>query len=245
MFGFQIRGGVARLLAAAAIALFGLSGLFADASLRPVQAQEMMGEFRETLGAYGRWIEHPRWGAVWVPADMPVDWRPYRSGHWVYTDEWGWYWVADEEWGWIAYHYGRWMFDRDLGLGWVWVPGTEWSPAWVTWRRGEETIGWAPMPPEEIYVSVQDEPDFWLFVRAPDIIAPALVVVILPAPQAILYVRQTVIINQTVIIRENNRVICANPGVPPSFVAAKVGRPIQTVSVEPRVVNGTVGHGRA
>ena len=241
MFGFQIRGGVARLLAAAAIALFGLSGLFADASLRPVQAQEMMGEFRETLGAYGRWIEHPRWGAVWVPADMPVDWRPYRSGHWVYTDEWGWYWVADEEWGWIAYHYGRWMFDRDLGLGWVWVPGTEWSPAWVTWRRGEETIGWAPMPPEEIYVSVQDEPDFWLFVRAPDIIAPALVVVILPAPQAILYVRQTVIINQTVIIRENNRVICANPGVPPSFVAAKVGRPIQTVSVEPRVVNGTVG----
>ena len=241
MFGFQFRSGVARLLAAAAVAFFGLSGLFADASLRPVQAQEMMTEFRETLGAYGRWIEHPRWGAVWVPADMPVGWQPYRLGHWVYTDEWGWYWVADEEWGWIAYHYGRWMLDRDLGLGWVWVPGTEWSPAWVTWRRGEETVGWAPMPPEEIYVSVQDEPDFWLFVRAPDIIAPSLAVVILPAPQAILYVRQTVIINQTVIIRENNRVICVNPGVPPSFVAAKIGRPIQTVSVQPHVVNGTVG----
>jgi hypothetical protein len=241
MFGFQFRSSLARLLAAAAIALVGLSGLFADASLRPARAQEMMAEFRETLGAYGRWIEHPRWGAVWVPADIPVDWRPYRLGHWVYTDEWGWYWVADEEWGWIAYHYGRWMFDRDLGLGWVWVPGTEWSPAWVTWRRGEETVGWAPMPPEEIYVSVQDEPDFWLFVRAPDLIAPSLAVVILPAPQAILYVRQTVIINQTVIIRENNRVICANPGVPPSFVAAKIGRPIQTVSVQPHVVNGTVG----
>ena len=241
MFGFRFRSGVARLLAAAAVAFFGLSGLFADASLRPVQAQEMMTEFRETLGAYGRWIEHPRWGAVWVPADMPVGWQPYRLGHWVYTDEWGWYWVADEEWGWIAYHYGRWMLDRDLGLGWVWVPGTEWSPAWVTWRRGEETVGWAPMPPEEIYVSVQDEPDFWLFVRAPDIIAPSLAVVILPAPQAILYVRQTVIINQTVIIRENNRVICVNPGVPPSFVAAKIGRPIQTVSVQPHVANGTVG----
>jgi hypothetical protein len=241
MFGFQFRSGVARLLAAAAIALFGLSGLFADASLRPAAAQEMMVEFRESLGAYGRWIEHPRWGAVWVPADIQADWRPYRSGHWVYTDEWGWYWVADEEWGWIAYHYGRWVFDRDLGLGWVWVPGTEWSPAWVSWRRGEEAIGWAPMPPDEIYVSVQDEPDFWLFVRAPDIIAPSLAVVILPAPQAILYVRQTVIINQTVIIRENNRVICANPGVPPSFVAAKIGHPIQTVSVQPHVVNGTLG----
>src|SRR5207248_1882797 len=31
------------------------------------------------------------------------------------------------------------------------------------------------------------------------------------------------------------------PGVPPSFVAAKIGRPIQTVSVEPHVVRGTVG----
>jgi hypothetical protein len=241
MFGFQLRSGVVRLLAAVAIALFGVTVFFADGALRPAHAQEMTVEFRETLGAYGQWVEHPRWGAVWLPANITPDWRPYRLGHWVYTDEWGWYWVADEEWGWIAYHYGRWVFDRDLRLGWIWVPGTEWSPAWVTWRRGEETVGWAPMPPEEIYVAVQDEPDFWLFVRAPDIIAPSLAIVILPAPQAILYVRQTVIINQTVIIRQNNTVIVANPGVPPSFVAAKIGRPIQTVSVQPHVVRGTVG----
>ena len=97
------------------------------------------------------------------------------------------------------------------------------------------------MPPEEIYASAQDEPDVWLFVRAPDIIAPSLTLVILPAPQAILYVRQTVIINQTIIVRQNNMVIVANPGVPPSFVAAKIGRPIQTVSVQPHVVSGTVG----
>src|ERR1700687_6013949 len=148
MFGFRFRSGVARLLAAAAIAFVGLSGLFADASLRPVRAQEMMGEFRETLGAYGRWIEHPRWGAVWVPAGISGDWRPYRLGHWVYTDEWGWYWVADEEWGRIAYHYGRWVRDRELG--WIWLPGSDWGPAWVSWRRGEETVGWAPMPPDEI-----------------------------------------------------------------------------------------------
>src|ERR1051326_3510495 len=237
----HFRNRAAGLLAAAVVAFAGLSGLFADASLRPAHAQEMMVEFRETLGAYGRWVEHPRWGAVWVPDGMPGDWRPYRVGHWVYTDEWGWYWVAEEEWGWIAYHYGRWVFDRDLGLGWVWVPGSEWSPAWVSWRRGEDAIGWAPMPPDEVYVSVQDEPDYWLFVRAPDIVAPSLAIVILPAPQAILYVRQTVIINQTVIIRDRDRVICANPGVPPSYVAARIGRPIQTVSVEPHVVRGTVG----
>ena len=146
MWGFQFRSGVARLLTAAAIALLGWSGLFADASLRPAHAQDMMVEFRETLGAYGRWIEHPRWGAVWVPADIPVDWRPYRSGHWVYTDEWGWYWVADEEWGWIAYHYGRWLASPEYG--WVWVPGRTWAPAWVAWRDGDDWVGWAALPPE-------------------------------------------------------------------------------------------------
>jgi uncharacterized protein DUF6600 len=241
MLGLRLRRQLARLLAIVGIAVLGLGALVAGVSLRPAQAQEELVGFRQTLDTYGRWVEHPRWGAVWVPDGTPADWRPYRLGHWVYTDEWGWYWVADEEWGWIAYHYGRWVFDHDLGLGWIWVPGTEWSPAWVSWRRGEEMIGWAPLPPEEVYVAVQDEPDFWLFVRAPDIVAPSLAVVILPAPQAILWVRQTVIINQTVIIRENNRVICGNPGVPPSFVAAKIGRPIQTVSVQPHVLAGTVG----
>jgi hypothetical protein len=223
------------------IAACAMGGLAGDASLRPAQAQEIMAEFRETLGGYGQWVEHPRWGEVWVPDGVPADWRPYRSGHWVYTDEWGWYWVADEEWGWIAYHYGRWVFDHDLRLGWIWVPGTDWSPAWVSWRRGDDAIGWAPMPPAEIYLSVQDEPDYWLFVRAPDIVAPSLAVVILPPPQTVVYVRQTVIINQTVIVRRNNTVIVANPGVPPSFVAAKIGRPIQTVSVQPHVMHGTVG----
>jgi len=87
MFGLRLRHGVVRLLAAAAVALCGWSGLFADALLRPAHAQEMTVEFRETLGAYGRWVEHPRWGAVWIPDRMPGDWRPYRLGHWVYTDE--------------------------------------------------------------------------------------------------------------------------------------------------------------
>src|SRR5262245_44094451 len=87
------------LLAAFAIAIIGIIAIFADSSTRPANAQQMMVEFRGTLGAYGRWVEHPSWGAVWVPDGMPVNWQPYRVGHWIYTDEWGWYWVADEEWG--------------------------------------------------------------------------------------------------------------------------------------------------
>ena len=30
---------------------------------------------------------------------------------------------------------GRWFFDDSYG--WVWVPGSEWAPAWVAWRYGD------------------------------------------------------------------------------------------------------------
>ncbi len=30
-------------------------------------------------------------------------------------------------------------------VGWVWVPGTVWAPAWVVWRHSDVNIGWAPM----------------------------------------------------------------------------------------------------
>ena len=71
--------------------------------------------------AYGHWVRHARFGEVWVPDDVPPDWRPYEYGHWVYTDDWGWYWVSDDEeddWGWVVYHYGRWaMTAHRLVLG--------------------------------------------------------------------------------------------------------------------------------
>ncbi len=50
-----------------------------------------------------------------MPDGVPRDWRPYEYGHWVYTDDWGWYWVSDDDeddWGWVVYHYGRWVHDR-------------------------------------------------------------------------------------------------------------------------------------
>src|SRR6266536_1033864 len=115
------------------------------------------GDFHTALTPYGSWERHRRWGEVWVPASMPRDWRPYTRGHWAYTEEWGWYWISDEDdFGWITYHYGRWVFDRDLG--WIWIPRSEWGPAWVDWRRGGRHIGWAPLPPEEILVEVEESP---------------------------------------------------------------------------------------
>src|SRR5574337_2168421 len=46
----------------------------------------------------------------------------------------------DDPFGWATSHYGRWVYANR----WVWVPDTTWGPAWVTWRQGDDYIGWAP-----------------------------------------------------------------------------------------------------
>jgi len=100
--------------------------------------------FYDELEPYGLWVTFRPYGYVWVPRYVGYNWRPYSQGHWVWTD-YGWTWVSVERWGWIAFHYGRWGFDRRLG--WFWVPDAAWGPAWVAWRWGDAHIGWAPLPP--------------------------------------------------------------------------------------------------
>ena len=60
--------------------------------------------------------------------------------------------------GWVAFHYGRWI--NTDAYGWAWVPGNEWGPAWVDWRRSDEYAGWAPLPPDEVIVEYRDNPKF-------------------------------------------------------------------------------------
>ena len=105
------------------------------------------GMFYQKLDPYGEWRETNDYGYVWQPrqAEESRDWRPYTEGRWVYSDA-GWTWVSDEPFGWATYHYGRWM--RLKRVGWVWVPGDEWAPAWVSWRTNKDYVGWAPLPPE-------------------------------------------------------------------------------------------------
>ncbi len=135
---------LAALLLAVIAAVFALG-------LQPATAQDgrdpAYAEFYEALDQHGEWVVHPRHGGSWVPyANQDRDWRPYSRGQWVYTEEHGWYWESEEEFGWVVYHYGRWLIDQHYG--WMWVPGREWGPAWVAWREGDESIGWAPLPPE-------------------------------------------------------------------------------------------------
>ncbi|MES2440327.1 MAG: DUF6600 domain-containing protein [Verrucomicrobiota bacterium] len=106
------------------------------------------GMFYDSLASYGSWFETPDYGYVWQPvAVRDANWRPYSRGRWVCSDR-GWTWVSEEPFGWATYHYGRWALLR--GRGWIWVPGSEWAPCWVSWRENDSHIGWAPLPPETL-----------------------------------------------------------------------------------------------
>ena len=208
----------------------------------PAQAQQVSvsGEFRTALEPHGRWERHPRWGEVWKPGKVGRDWRPYTVGRWVYSDEWGWYWVSDEQeadWGWATFHYGRWVSDREPG--WAWIPGDEWGPGFVQWRRGSERVGWAPLPPDDIVVEYRDEPDVWVFCGARDFVsAPRLVSVILPPRQYDVYIRETVVVNRTVIVGDRGG-FAVNPGIAPGIMASIAGRPVRSFDVRPRILAGT------
>ncbi len=171
-------------------------------------------DFYEPLGSYGYWVDLPTHGRCWYPAYIGRDWRPYGAGHWEWTDQ-GWYWVSDEPWGWATYHYGRWMYDSYYG--WVWVPGTEWAPAWVSWREGGGYVGWAPLTPDchfgprgvLVVEHVQFQPRWWVFVehrRFSHRHRPSTVIV-----------NNTTIINKTVnitkvekVVNNNNTIIVNN-----------------------------------
>jgi hypothetical protein len=100
--------------------------------------------FFDELSPYGQWVTIGSYGEVWCPRDMPAGWQPYLNGKWCFT-HYGWTWVSFDPWGGDPYHYGTWVFTDDWG--WVWVPGTIWAPAWVTWCDDGTYIGWAPVPP--------------------------------------------------------------------------------------------------
>lgn len=121
-----------------------------------------MQTFYDELSTYGYWMEDPDYGYVWSP-DAGRNFRPYfTNGHWAMT-QYGNTWISDYDWGWATFHYGRWTYDQYYG--WLWIPGNEWAPAWVTWRSGGGYYGWAPMGPgSDNYYGYDNDyyaPNFW------------------------------------------------------------------------------------
>jgi hypothetical protein len=117
----------------------------------------------EDLDEYGHWRYAAGYGPVWAPNVVAAGWAPYRAGHWVWVEPWGWTWVGDEPWGFAPYHYGRWAFVEG---GWCWAPGPVavrpvFAPALVAFVGGGHfgvavgvgpAVAWFPLAPREVYV---------------------------------------------------------------------------------------------
>src|SRR5215813_3341655 len=229
-----------RALLIAGVAACAIAAPVANIYVVPAAAQavSLSVDFRTALEPYGAWQHHRRWGEVWIPSRVARDWQPYTVGHWVYSQDYGWYWASDDEeadWGLVAYHYGRWVMDDQFG--WMWIPGTEWGPGWVQWRHGRQHVGWAPLPPDEVIVEYREAPQFWVFVRERDLVAPRVTEVILPLREREVFFRDTVVVNRTVVLED--RRFGVNPGIPPTYIAAAYGRPIPSYDISPRVFAGT------
>ncbi len=205
--------------------------------------------FYNSLSPYGDWVEMPEYGWGFAPR-VERGWRPYTRGQWVMTDD-GWYWDSAEDFGWAAYHYGRWI--DDPYYGWIWVPGNEWAPAWVSWRHGDGYIGWAPLPPRagwsarvglsiggldiDAFIGERD----YSFVPARSFLDRGVYQRVVPQTQNITIINRTTnITNYTVI---NNRVV--NRGVEVNNVEREVGRKVPRVrTVDVRQVNEVRGGGQ-
>jgi hypothetical protein len=78
------------------------------------------------------------------------------------------------------------------------VPGDEWAPAWVSWRKSNDYVGWAPLPPEarfdrgtgihnwsDSYYDVG--PDQYCFVETRQFGAPRLENAVVPSERNVTY----------------------------------------------------------
>ena len=117
------------------------------------------------LDEYGSWRDVGSYGGVWFPRRVAADWAPYRDGHWVWQDPWGWTWVDDAPWGFAPSHYGRWV---QVSNRWGWVPGPRasravYAPALVAFiggnnwsaslsRGNDAPVGWFPLGPREVFL---------------------------------------------------------------------------------------------
>ncbi len=208
--------------------------------------------FYTRLEPYGDWRETRDYGYVWQPrgAQGSRNWHPYTQGRWAYTEA-GWTWISEEPFGWATYHYGRWA--RLRTVGWVWVPGNEWAPAWVSWRKGDDYVGWAPLPPEarfergrgihnwsDNYYDVG--PDQYRFVSAQDFGAQQIERSVVPRERNVTIINQT--INVTNITYSNTTVI--NQGPSYEDLRSRSRQPIERLRLEREVnINLNVGAPRS
>ena len=133
-----------------------------------------------------------------MPSVTPQGWHPYPPCMWVHSKQFGWYFDDKTPWGQIIHHFGRWAHDAQMG--WVWVPGSEFSPGWVVWRTSKDYIGWAPMLPEQDIQTASaatfDNSDEWLFMDVAKFGKPCAGDVLVPAVQIVPILQKTTYVTQ-------------------------------------------------
>ena len=217
-----------------------LAVLFCAVLPRQAEARVTFSYFYDSLQPYGEWVDVDTYGYCWQPRGMERDWRPYTDGYWSYTDA-GWTWISYEDFGSITYHYGRWVNLEDYG--WVWKPDYEWGPAWVSWRQGDEYIGWAPLPPDAVFepqtgIGVWVDRDYdigpsaYAFCEYRHFGAPVLRNVLLPRQRNFAIINNTVnITNITVVTGNNQGRVVFNGGLSYAQVAARSQNRIETLQL--------------
>ncbi len=120
---------------------------------------------------YGEWIWDDLYGYVWrtdfndyYPGGT---WQPYYFGQWREVNG-QLFWVPVESWGWVPYHLGLWVWNKNRG--WLWIPGSSFSPAWVSWDFFGNYCSWRPWSFTDWYFSDWSltgfrrlSPNFFLF----------------------------------------------------------------------------------
>lgn len=227
--------GLAALILVGACASVGVSARFPAGP-----ARVHVGFFFDELSPYGDWLWVDDWGWAWRPWHVGVGWVPYSHGRWVYTDQ-GWSWISFWPWGWAPFHYGRWGCDPRHG--WIWVPGTVWAPAWVSWRHGPGWIGWAPLPPGADWDARDGlrrphreiERHAWSFIPARDLVNARLDDRILPRARNATLLERTVESTRF----EPSGGAAVERGLDPGIVERELGRrlerrPVEEMSAPPR-----------
>jgi hypothetical protein len=213
--------------------------LAGERNVADARATQTLDFFYDALDPYGDWIEIERYGFAFRPKlARDLRWRPYTDGGWIYTD-YGWTWRSDEPFGWATYHYGRWT--RVPRLGWVWIPGTEWGPAWVSWRRSDDYVGWAALPPDawsatgfnaavDSYFDIG--PGSYVFVGIRDFAEPTYTGRVVESEQNVTIINKTVNVTNVTYKTVNQQNVVVNNGPEIAFVEQRGGRPVQRARVE-------------
>ncbi len=205
--------------------------------------------FYDALDPYGDWVQTDRYGYVFRPRTTGPAWRPYTDGSWVQSD-YGWTWRSNEPFGWATYHYGRWA--QLPRTGWVWVPGSEWGPAWVSWRNSDDYVGWAPLPPDawsangftasvDAYFDIG--PGLYAFLRVGDFGEPSYVGRVIEPAQNVAIINKTVNVTNVTYKKVKNVNTIVNEGPDVTVINQRSRNPVKRVKVE-RVGIGGVKGGR-